>query len=71
MSLVRQMRGGRDYDPQWGARMVGHGAFAELIGKRFAVATAKLGLNRERRPLRTDLFAPPRRPQAQMDLFGA
>ena len=31
MSLVRQMRGGRDYDPQWGKRMKGEGPIAELI----------------------------------------
>ena len=70
MSLVRQMRGGRDYDPQWGARMIGHGPIAELIGKRFHLATARLGLNLERRPLRTDLFTVPKKPQAQMELFG-
>ena len=72
MSLVRQMRGGRDYDPQWGARMVGHGVYAELIGKRFARACSSLGLNRERLALRTDLFKVPEgaRPKpAQMDLF--
>ena len=70
MSLVRSMRGGRDYDPQWGARMIGHGPFAELIGKRFHLATARLGLNLQRRPLRTDLFTVPKKPQAQMELFG-
>jgi DNA repair photolyase len=70
MSLVRQMRGGRDYDPQWGARMIGHGPYAELIGKRFNLACSKLGLNLTRRPLRTDLFTVPKRPQAQMELFG-
>ena len=73
MSLVRQMRGGRDYDPQWGSRMVGHGVYADLIGKRFSRACASLGLNLERRPLRTDLFRVPEdvRPKpAQMDLFG-
>ena len=70
MSLVRQMRGGRDYDPQWGARMIGHGAFAELIGKRFHLACARLGLNLQRAPLRLDLFDPPRPPKLQMELFG-
>jgi DNA repair photolyase len=69
MSLVRQMRGGRDYDPQWGSRMVGTGAYAELIGKRFAAACARLGLNRERRLLRLDLFKVPPVETAQMELF--
>ncbi|HTK36485.1 MAG TPA: PA0069 family radical SAM protein [Caulobacteraceae bacterium] len=71
MSLVRQMRGGRDYDPQWGARMIGHGPYADLIGKRFALACARLGLNLTRRPLRLDLFTVPKAPQAQMELFAS
>jgi DNA repair photolyase len=70
MSLVRQMRGGKDYDPQWGSRMTGQGVYAELIAKRFAVATAKLGLNLQRRPLRLDLFKVPAVEKAQMELFG-
>jgi DNA repair photolyase len=70
MSLIRQMRGGRDYDPQWGARMIGHGPLADLIGKRFQRACARLGLNRERTPLRTDLFRVPAAAKAQLDLFG-
>src|SRR5438876_9905801 len=31
ISIVRQMRGGRDNDPRFGSRMTGTGAFAELI----------------------------------------
>ena len=30
MGLVREMHGGRDYDPQWGKRMKGEGVIAEL-----------------------------------------
>ena len=48
MSLVRQMRGGKDNDPRFGKRMTGEGIFAELIRQRFAKACARLGL--ERRP---------------------
>ncbi|OYX29265.1 MAG: radical SAM protein, partial [Caulobacterales bacterium 32-69-10] len=70
MSLVRQMRGGKDYDTQWGSRMTGQGVYAELIAKRFAVATARLGLNLERRPLRLDLFKVPPVEKPQMELFG-
>ena len=70
MSLVRQMRRGRDYDAQWGARMLGHGPLAELIARRFAVATERLGLDRGLPPLRTDLFHPPPRAGDQMELFG-
>lgn len=59
MGLVREMHGGRDYDPAWGKRMKGEGVVAELIGGRFAAACARLGLNRDTKPLRTDLFRVP------------
>jgi DNA repair photolyase len=45
ISIVRQMRGGRDNDPRFGERMRGTGNFAELIAKRFAIACKRLGLN--------------------------
>src|SRR5437867_12304019 len=45
ISIVRQMRGGRDNDPRFGSRMTGTGAFAELIEKRFDIACRRLGLN--------------------------
>ena len=70
MSLVRQMRGGRDYDTQWGARMVGTGPIADMITRRFDLACARLGYNLDRRPLRNDLFKAPEQPKAQMELFG-
>lgn len=70
MSLVRQMRGGRDYDPQWGSRMTGQGPLAELYARRFKLATAKHGLNRTRATLRTDLFRVPPRAGDQIELFG-
>src|SRR6202000_3432584 len=38
MSLVRQMRKGKDYDPEWGKRMRGEGPVAELMAARFRVA---------------------------------
>ena len=48
MSLIRQMRGGRDYDPEFGSRMRGSGEFAAMLEKRFAIACRRLGLNRGR-----------------------
>jgi DNA repair photolyase len=59
LALVRQCRGGKLNDPTFGRRMRGQGAYAELIAKRFALATRRLGLNRSSTPLRTDLFEPP------------
>src|SRR5205085_6139840 len=38
MSLIRQVRGGMDYDARWGSRMVGSGPVAALIAARFGVA---------------------------------
>jgi len=70
MSIINQSRGGKDYQAQFGARMVGTGVFAELLRKRFQVAKRKLGLDApdERFELRTDLFRPPAVNQAQMSL---
>ncbi len=59
LSLVRSMRGGKDYDAEWGKRMKGSGPYAWQIGRRFELAARKLGLNLEKRPLRTDLFTTP------------
>ncbi len=39
MSLIRQMRGGKDYDSTWHTRMKGTGPYAQMIGKRFQMAT--------------------------------
>jgi DNA repair photolyase len=59
MSLVNQIRGGRDNDPNFGARMRGSGQFAELIKRRFKIAVERLGLTADRKPLDTSLFRPP------------
>ena len=60
MGLVRELHGGRDYDPAWGRRMKGEGVIAALIARRFETAVGRLGLRRKDRPLRTDLFRVPR-----------
>ena len=69
LALVRQCRDGKLNDPTFGRRMRGQGAYAELIAKRFSVATRRLGLNRSRSPLRTDLFEPPAEGCRQLRLF--
>lgn len=48
MARVREMRGGRDNDAQFGSRMTGSGIWADLLRQRFHKAAARLGLNRER-----------------------
>ncbi|MBX5459548.1 MAG: PA0069 family radical SAM protein [Steroidobacteraceae bacterium] len=71
MSLVRDARGGRDNDPNFGTRMRGTGPYAEAIRARFRVAARRLGLDQPRaRALVTTLFRPPRpdSPQLQLEL---
>ena len=69
MSLVRSMRDGKDYDAEWGKRMKGSGPYAWQIGRRFEITARRLGLNLERRSLRTDLFRPPARKGEQLMLL--
>jgi len=60
MSQIRQMRGGRENDPRFGARMSGEGIFAELQEQRFRLACARHGLNLHgRNQLDTARFKPP------------
>jgi DNA repair photolyase len=70
MSLVRQMRGGRDYDPEWGKRMKGEGPLADLLGRRFAIAKRRFGLDRPRPALDLSQFRRPGSGGDQRDLFG-
>ena len=61
MSLIGQMRDGRDNDPNFGSRMRGTGLFAELMAKRFELVCARLGLNADcNARLDTSRFQPPR-----------
>jgi len=69
LSVLRTMRGGKDYDATWGKRMSGDGPYAWQIGRRFEIAAARLGINAEKRPLRTDLFVPPGGGGAQLSLL--
>ncbi|MEO1291653.1 MAG: PA0069 family radical SAM protein [Pseudomonadota bacterium] len=62
IALIREMHGGKDYDPQWGRRMRGEGVYAKLIAQRFTLAQRRFGLDGERHKLRTDLFQPPPSP---------
>ena len=68
-TLIRDMRGGRDYDAKWGERMKGTGPMAWTIGRRFEIACDRLGLNKRRSKLTTDHFARPKRNGDQLSLF--
>ena len=69
LSLMRSMRGGKDYQAEWGTRMKGVGPYAWQLGRRFDIATQKLGLASMRMSLRTDQFVPPVLSGTQLSLF--
>jgi DNA repair photolyase len=69
LQLVRDMRGGKDYDSTWGKRMKGTGPYAWMIGRRFELACEKLGLNTARLQLSTQHFRPPKAGSEQLSLF--
>ncbi|GGI26497.1 PA0069 family radical SAM protein [Bradyrhizobium guangdongense] len=68
-TLIRDMRGGRDYDSKWGERMKGTGPMAWTIGRRFEIACDRLGLNKRRSKLTTDHFVRPKQNGEQLSLF--
>lgn len=60
MSLIRQSRGGKNYDSRFGSRIRGEGPFAELLAQRFRLASRKLGLDRrDTQGLDCSQFCPP------------
>jgi DNA repair photolyase len=67
--LIRETRGGKDYDSSWNTRVTGAGPVAWMIGRRFELACDKLGFNKTRTRLTTDHFSPPRRAAEQLTLF--
>jgi DNA repair photolyase len=67
--LIRDMRGGKDYDSTFGQRQTGTGPIAWMIGRRFEVACEKLGFNAAKHKTTTEHFRPPRPGAKQLDLF--
>src|SRR3954451_5398458 len=67
--LIRDMRGGKDYDSTFGKRQTGAGPIAWSIARRFEAACEKLKLNRSRAKLSPEHFSPPRQEPAQLSLF--
>jgi DNA repair photolyase len=69
MSIVRDMRGERDNDPNFGTRMHATGAVAQLIRQRFQLASKRLGFSQDRHTsLQTNLFRRPLRNTPQLSL---
>jgi DNA repair photolyase len=68
--LIRDMRGGKDYDSTFGSRMTGKGPIAWMIGRRFEVACERLGFNATSVKTTTEHFRPPHAASEQLNLFG-
>ncbi len=68
--LIRDMRGGKDYDSSFGKRMTGSGPIAWMIGRRFEIACEKLGFNATSVKTTTQHFSPPLAASDQLSLFG-
>ncbi len=69
MSLVRSMRGGRDYEATFGKRLRGEGPYADMLARRFQLAVQRYGFNKGSFELRRDLFEAPVPKGAQLSLF--
>jgi DNA repair photolyase len=79
MNRIRDMRGGKDYDANFGARMRGEGLWADLIRQRFEKGVRRAGLDRGSRfavldcsRFRKPLSIPPKQKTGndQLDFFG-
>jgi len=68
MSLIQQMRGGKDYDSRFGTRMRGEGPFAQLLKTRYEKAYRRLGFDRLA-ALDCTKFVKPNKPSPQGQLF--
>lgn len=76
LNRLRELRGGRLYDPRFSVRGRGEGPWAEQLRTLFLVSRTRLGLDRPP-SLSTEAFRRPRvepgtpAASAQMDLFGS
>jgi len=70
MNLLRDMRGGRDYDSDYRQRMAGSGVYADLLKQRFRRICSKHGLGAERRQPDVSAFRVPQPRSPQLGLFG-
>ena len=69
MSMVRDIRGGKENDPNFFSRHSGRGIYADMINRRFEHQCKRLGLNKVERDLTTEKFLKPRQQTDQLDLF--
>ncbi|MCA0204055.1 MAG: PA0069 family radical SAM protein [Proteobacteria bacterium] len=69
MKLLREMRGGRDNDPDFHSRFRGEGPYADLLRARVVAARRRLGYAQRLPALDCGKFRPPPRPGDQLSLF--
>ncbi len=69
MARLREMHGGKDYDPRWGHRMRGEGVYAAMVAQRFKTAIKRIGLRSDAPQLRCDRFERPAQAGDQLTLF--
>ena len=70
LNHIRESRGGKLNDATFGSRMVGEGIYADMLRKRFEVATRKLGFNQYGREARRGLdYSQFRGGDKQLSLF--
>lgn len=71
MRHIREMNGGKDYDPEWSRGAEVKGTFSKLITWRYRKARERLGIDngRDRVPLDLTQFRVPEKITGQRDLF--
>ncbi|MBL4740006.1 MAG: PA0069 family radical SAM protein [Sneathiella sp.] len=69
MKLIRSIRDGKENDPNFGSRMRGKGPYADMIERRFVLASKKLGFSKRKYDLATHHFKAPVISGDQLDLF--
>lgn len=72
MSLIQQMRGGKDYDSDFTTRMRGEGEYARLLQQRYRIAAKRLDITRHKEAwpqLDCSHFIRPRNSSPQGELF--
>ncbi|HLZ67092.1 MAG TPA: hypothetical protein VKQ29_12740 [Aliidongia sp.] len=71
LTLIRDIREGKLYQSEFGERMRGNGAYADLLAQRFRLAQKRIGLNqtRELQTLDCSQFRRPPMVGDQLSLF--
>jgi DNA repair photolyase len=69
LNLMRETRGGKLYDPAWHRRMTGTGPYAEMLARRFELASRKFGFIKNDWELDTSQFVAPHPENPQLSLF--